>query len=84
MVYLFLLFDLNAWKKIAYFSLAQFENDVTENTSLIARSFKRLEEGASAASGGRDQEEKAREWLLLQQQWTERMDEDDNYFDDQL
>ena len=73
-------------EKIAFFPLVQFENDVEpENTSLIARSFKRLEEGAAtAASSGRDQQEKAREWLLLQQEWTERMDEDENYFDDQL
>ena len=69
--------------KSAFFPLAQFEND-TENSSLIARSFMRLEEGATAASGGRDQQEKAREWLQLQQQWMERMDEDENYFDDQL
>lgn len=55
-----------------------------EDTTLIARSFKRLEEGASAAANSSDQHEKAREWLLLQQQWIERMDEDENYFDDQL
>ena len=72
-------------KNCVSISLVQFEDDVEpENTSLIARSFKRLEESATAASSGRDQQEKAREWLLLQQQWTERMDEDENYFDDQL
>lgn len=61
------------------------EEEVHENPLLTA-SYDRLAHNASHSSsnGQQEKQEWAQEWLQLQQEWMEKIGEDDNYFDDHL
>lgn len=59
-------------------------NDGEEHQNpILANSFERLAKNA-ASSTSQQETEWAQDWLQLQQQWMERVKEDENYFDDQL
>ena len=57
-------------------------NDGEEKENpILAYSYERLVRNAGS---GQETEQWAQDWLQLQQEWMERIGEDENYFDDQL